>query len=132
MIRVVIILLVLAATLQAAVDVDRQLDAIRERENFRGRDGKHGERGPYQITRAVWALHMPGVSFAEARIEAVARICAQRHLAYLTTGLRASGVDVTPWTLALAWNAGLAGATRGTAPVRAYHYASAVEALYQR
>ncbi|MBX3736705.1 MAG: hypothetical protein KF715_08455 [Candidatus Didemnitutus sp.] len=130
MIRAAVIFVLLVVSAHAAVDVDRLVDALREREEWNGRDGAHGERGPWQITPAVWRLHMPGISFAEARCVAVARACAVKHVNYLAAQLEARGVAPLLFNIALAWNAGINGSTRGTAPERAYHFAVAVENIY--
>lgn len=134
MIRALALSAVLVVSAHAGIDVDRFVDALRERETGAGpvRDGARGERGPWQITRAVWALHMPGKPFAQARQAAPARACALKHVRWIAAQLEARGVDASAFNLALAWNAGLEGATHGRAPERAYDYARAVEAIYRR
>jgi hypothetical protein len=132
MIRALAISALLVVTAHAGVDVDRFVDALREREtgNRPVRDGAAGERGPWQITGRVWSLQMPGKPFAQARQYGPARACAVKHVRWLAAQLQARGVHASAFNLALAWNAGLEGATRGRAPERAYEYARAVEALY--
>lgn len=120
-----------ALSSQLQADPARLLIAIRTVEEWQGRDGASGERGPWQITRAVWSLHMPGISFAKARQEGPARLCALKHIAWLTRQLEARNVPATAFNLAACWNAGLTGYTTGRAPVRAYEYAGRVENLYQ-
>lgn len=117
-------------SLPAATDHAHLADSIRAVEGYRGRDGAAGERGPYQLTAAVWAAHNPGKPFALARQEGPARACALKHLAWLSLELSRKGVDPSVFNLAAAWNAGLEGYTTGRAPVRAYRYALRVEALY--
>lgn len=135
MIRAALIFLCVASvvpvTHAAVIDHARLLDAIRQVEEWDGRDGSAGERGPWQITAAVWKKHCPAWSFDRARATRYARVCAERHLEWLAAGLRRHGIEPTPYALALAWNAGLTGATTGRAPVRAYEYARRVENLYQ-
>lgn len=114
-----------------ARDKARLLAAIEQVEDWRGHDGAAGERGPWQITPAVWRQHCPAWSFETARQRGRARICAERHLAWLSDGLLRKGIAPVPFMLALAWNAGLTGATNGRAPVRAYEYAVRVENIYQ-
>lgn len=119
-----------AATVPAATEHARLADSIRAVEGWRGRDGAAGERGPYQLTAAVWALHNPGRPFALARQEGPARACALKHLAWLSLELGRKGVDPSAFNVAAAWNAGLEGYTTGRAPVRAYLYARDVERIY--
>jgi hypothetical protein len=94
------------------------------------RDGAHGERGPWQVTAAVWSMHMSGASFAEARQGDLARACAVKHVTMLCVQLRDSGCDDNAFNLALAWNAGLARVLRGRAPMSSYDHALRVWNLY--
>lgn len=131
MIRAAVIFLALALASHAAVlDVPRFLGAIRAVEEWDGRDGRHGERGPWQITAGVWSMHMPGIPFAEARHEGPARACALKHVAYLRARLRAGNVDDNTYNLAMAWNAGHGAVLRSRVPDVSYFYAARVEALY--
>ena len=132
MIRAAIIFLALALSAHAAdIDVDRFVEAIRQVENYRGRDGRAGERGPWQITAAVWSMQMRGTPFAEARHEWPANACALKQVAFLRAELLARGVDDNAFNLALCWNAGFTAATAGRAPVLAYDYARRVVALLE-
>lgn len=122
------------------LDVGRFLGAIRAVESGApstgsGRatpDGRAGERGPWQITAAVWSTHMPGVSFTLARDPATARVCGVRHLAWLRRELRLAGAADDVFNCALAWNAGLAAATHGRARPVSYDYAVRVENIYDQ
>ena len=131
MIRVAVIFVTLALAAQAAVlDVPRFLSAVRQVEDWNGRDGRAGERGPWQITAAVWAMHMPGRPFAEARREGPAYACALKHATWLRARLVAAGADDNAFNMALCWNAGADGTLRGRAPDRSYDYAVRVRNLY--
>jgi hypothetical protein len=124
-------LVAIAATAPAAVlDVGRLADQLRAVENWRGQDGAAGERGPYQISRAVWQNRMPGVAFSQARLEGPARECATRHIAWLRSGLRAAGWADTPYNIALAWNAGLERTLSGSARAPSRDFAQRVQNLY--
>lgn len=114
----------------ADLDVPRFLGAIRAVEEWHGRDGRAGERGPWQITRDVWAMHMPGRPFSEARKEGPAYACAVKHLAWLRAGLVKAGTDDNAFNLALCWNAGLTATITGRAPQISYDYAVRVSNLY--
>lgn len=135
MIRAAVMSLVLAVSASAAdIDVGRFLDAVRQVEEWNGRDGRAGERGPWQITAAVWSMHMPGISFAQARQEGPARACAVKHVAWLRSRLRAQrhgvGVADNAFNLALCWNAGFSRTITGRAPLDSYDYARRVQNLY--
>ena len=124
-------LVLFAANAPAALEQERFLDAVRQVENWDGRDGRHGERGPYQLTASVWEMHEPGRPFAMARQEAAGRACALKHVAWLQAGLSRAGIDPSPFNVALAYNAGRGAVLRGRAPERAYDYAGRVRNLYQ-
>jgi len=117
-------------TASAALDPARLADAIRPVENWHGLDGRHGERGPYQITRGVWSMHMPGTPFAAARQEGPGRACALKHIAWLARQLKAAGWPDNAHTIALAYNAGLTAVLTGKVPLESYDYALRVENLY--
>ena len=53
----------------------------------------------------------------------VSDVVAVKHYEYLKRGLEAAGVPATPYNIALAWNGGLGGVIRGTAPRVAHDYA---------
>ena len=134
MIRATIILCALCASVvqspAAPLDAERLADQIRKVEDFRNHDGTHGERGPYQITRGVWDMQMPGIPFALARQEGPARACALKHIAWLRTQLVAADLDDNAHTVALAYNAGLTAVLTGKAPMSSYDYALRVQRLY--
>jgi hypothetical protein len=94
------------------------------------RDGAHGERGPWQVTAVIWSVYMPDRSFAEARQEDLARVCAMKHVEILRHRLRAAGCDDNAFNLALAWNAGLPRTLASRAPMSSYDHALRVWNLY--
>ncbi len=129
-VAVTLLLLVIPASAEP-LDIERFLSALRMVETGNHvRDGAHGERGPWQVTAAVWSMHMPETSFAEARQEGVARACAAKHVALLCSQLRESGCDDNAFNIALAWNAGLARTLAGRAPLSSYDHALRVWNLY--
>lgn len=132
MIRALAISALLLVSSAHAVDVDRAVDALRVREGYRGQRGALGEEGPWQFMPSTWAMHMPGRPFAEARNHALARACAVKHVRWLATQLEARGVDASVFNIAAAWNAGLERYLSGRAPVRAYHFAADVVAIYSK
>jgi hypothetical protein len=127
----VAVLLMLAALPASAYCPDRLLAAISARETpggWDGRSGPAGEVSQWQITPAVWRQHMGAQPLRDAWNVQDARICAERHLAWLDAGLRRHGYEPTPERLALAWNLGLSGALqRGCRP---HAYARQVGNIY--
>ena len=91
--------------------------------------GRAGERGPYQLTRAVWSQHTT-LPYSLADDEPTARIIAVTHLSWLAEQLAAHGLEATTYNLALAYNAGLTAAVHGRAKERQKAYAQRVTNLF--
>ena len=70
----------------AELNVERLLTAIRSVEDWNGRDGHAGERGPYQFTRAAWE-ETTKLPFALARRETIAHAVAHNRVCKIATGL---------------------------------------------
>lgn len=87
--------------------------------------GKLGERGPYQFRRSTWRMHTSS-SFNLAENREVANTVAKRHYAWIEDQLRASGIEPSPYKVALAWNAGVNAVIRGRVPAVSYDYANRV------
>jgi hypothetical protein len=117
---VVCVLCFVVQVARADVDDSRLLAAIAERENAQGRIGRAGELGDYQL-HPLTIQDRGGWGNDHAR----------SHLRWLKAGLLRAGVDLLPFNLALAWNAGLTRVLQGRALERHYAYACAVVALYQ-
>lgn len=94
-----------------AFDIDVMLEALRQVENWDGRSrGADGERGPWQITPAVWCKYSDkpfawadGRSF-DARIEQ--RRVAREHVYDITLWLESEKTNPTPFRVALVYCAG--------------------------
>lgn len=99
----------LLLTCIAAVESGNNPDAV----------GRHGERGAFQMSPAVVA-ECGGYSERHA----------MRWLLQLERDLIRANVDVMPFNLALAWNAGIGAAISGKAPMASYDYALRVANLY--
>lgn len=123
------ILLFLALALGLAADeVDREicLGGIIRRES-RGNPyavGPLGERSVYQFRRSTWAMETD-VSFRLAHTEH-AHDVAIAHYNRIVRVFESSGIPVTEFNIALAWNAGIAGVLRGNIPASSYRYAADV------
>ena len=111
------------------VDAQRMLAAIAGAEGWHPGQlpGRHGERGPWQITPAVWRKY-------SRTIQATASMAEQRRVA--TAHLKATLLDLwrhslpeTPYWVALVWNAGMTGAVIG-APAESRDYAQRASNLY--
>lgn len=100
------------------------LEAIHNLENPRNltRPGRHGELGAYQFRATTWRMHTQA-PFRQALDRATSDEVAVKHYEWLRRGLTAAGVPATSYNIALAWNAGLEGTIRGTAPRAAHYYA---------
>lgn len=103
-------LLFLLLVLRALAATDAQIiQAIEMTEDSYGRIGRAGEVTAAQLTPATVCDH---------------GLDPMANLLWLKRQLAIKGVDVIPFNIALCWNAGLTGATTGSAPVSSYRYAS--------
>ena len=100
---------------------------MRESGGHSGKIGHKGERGAYQFRYITWRQysHRP---FRDAHT-AAADTVAHRHLEWISEGLARLGLAVTPYRLAVAWNAGLDALERGQISPATIEYATAVAAL---
>ncbi len=95
------------------------------------RVGRAGERSAWQFTPATWRRYTR-TEFTQASTDAtLAHLVAQLHLRYLRVELETRGQLVNPYTLALAWNAGLAGVLKNRAGFPARDYAERVDNIYR-
>ncbi len=106
------------------------LEAIHWVENPRNvtRVGAHGELGPYQFRPSTWRMHTTQ-PFALAVDRARADEVAVRHYEWIRRGLLNAGITPTPYTIALAWNAGLDPVINDRVPSASYAYAEQVSNL---
>lgn len=112
-----ILLMLLLSTPAVALDERAALAAIAQRETH-NRDvvGRAGEVTRYQLSPATVRQH----GTKDPRV----------HLRWLQEQFRRRGVDWNIFNVALAWNAGLEGATTGRAPLSSYTYAREVQNIY--
>jgi hypothetical protein len=116
-----------------AVERAETLQAINWVENptNHNRRGSKGELGPYQFRAQTWRMHTRR-SFDQAVVRAHADEVAVRHYEWIRRELRESGIDPSPYNIALAWNSGLGAVLRGEVPTVSYRYAERVANLVER
>ncbi|HEY0946612.1 MAG TPA: hypothetical protein VGD81_15140 [Opitutaceae bacterium] len=122
--------LALAATVSFASDRWETLEAIHWVENptMSPKPGPHGELGPYQFRPATWQMHTrQPFHLALDRVEADK--IAVKHYEWIRRGLERRGLPVTPYNVALAWNAGLSAVINGKVPSSSRHYGARVANL---
>jgi hypothetical protein len=109
------------------------LEAIHWIENPRNveRPGPRGELGAYQFRAETWRMYTR-VPFSHANDRQASDQVAIRHYEWLKRGLQQAGMEITPYTIGLAWNAGLSAAVRGSAPSSARDYAQRVSNMAER
>ncbi|HRP05929.1 MAG TPA: hypothetical protein PLV87_13535 [Opitutaceae bacterium] len=128
--------LVLAANLHAS-DRWETLEAIHWVENPENSPapGPFGELGAYQFRRSTWYTYT-SVPFEYARERTHSDAVAIKHYEWLKRGFERAGLAVTPYRIALAWNAGLSATLSGRIPAATHQYArrvaNIVESLKQR
>lgn len=100
----------IVAPAQAADQVDQEvlLDAIRQVEsgNRWNQVGSRGELGAYQFMALTWHAHTTR-PFSDAKDPQKAEQVALEHLQWIRAGLRALGLPVDAYHIALVWNAGI-------------------------
>ncbi|MDB6094017.1 MAG: hypothetical protein JWM32_1579 [Verrucomicrobia bacterium] len=103
------------------------LEAIHWIENPRNtnRPGPHGELGAYQFRQRTWRMYTT-TPFSQATNRDESDAVAIRHYEWLKAGLIRSGVDPSPYNIALAWNGGLSAAVRGESCSASHDYAARV------
>jgi len=106
------------------------LQAIHWVENPRDvvRAGPCGELGPYQFRESTWRMHT-AEPFSRALDKGRADAVAAAHYEWIRTQLESRGVKATPYTIALAWNAGVGRAATGKVPAASRDYATRVSNL---
>lgn len=101
--------------------------AIAAAENTPTGHGRLGEQTPLQFHPQTIEQYMPG--FHGELTPAQGRELGRKHLTWLRFELARSGVDPSPFNLALAWNCGLDRTLRGRAPEASFAYARKVVAF---
>lgn len=91
--------------------------------------GQAGERGRYQLTRAVWEQHCKA-DFKHAHRRVFAYAIAEKHFDWLVGGLLAAELPADVEHLALCWNAGLSAVVNNRIPAPSREYAERVGNLY--
>jgi len=129
---VAFVLTLVGQALGAAETISRghTLEAIHAVENPHDsrRPGPRGELGPYQFREKTWRMHTT-LPFARALDREASDAVARRHYDWVCRQLRRHGFPVTPYTIALAWNAGVTATVRGRVPHASRDYAARVEAI---
>ncbi len=85
--------------------------------------GNRGELGAYQFREGTWRMHTV-VPFAQALDRRVSDAVAVKHYDWLKAELVRRGVEVTPFRIALAWNAGISAVLAQHPPAAAADYAT--------
>ncbi|HEY1792811.1 MAG TPA: hypothetical protein VGG34_07825 [Opitutaceae bacterium] len=122
---VFIVTTVLSSLPAAASERWATLEAIHQLENpsNSAAPGALGELGPYQFREATWRMHT-NAPFSRALDRRSADAVAVKHYDWISSELERVGAPVTPYNVALAWNAGLRAVTSEHPPGVAIDYAT--------
>jgi hypothetical protein len=106
------------------------LEAIHQLENpnDKPQPGPCGELGAYQFREETWRMHTYA-PFSRALDRRESDAVAVKHYDWLKTELIRRGIEVTPYTIGLAWNGGLRAVTEAAPPASVVDYASRVANL---
>ena len=116
--------LLIAIPLTHATSRWATLEAIHQLENPTDspRPGPCGDLGAYQFREQTWKRYTQA-PFSHATDRKLSDEVAARHYDWLTQVLRGAGLEPSAYNVALAWNGGVRGTIRDTAPARAHDYA---------
>ena len=131
--RLLLLTGILAFTTEMAADERWQtLRAINWVENPTNhtKTGRFGELGPYQFRPTTWRMHTKR-PFAQAIHREASDEVAVKHYEWIKRTLEKSGVDASPFNIAMAWNSGVSNVLNGRVPTVAYDYATRVTNLVQ-
>jgi len=128
-----LILLVLSVFLEESLAASERwetLKAINWVENpFNSpKAGPNGELGPYQFRQGTWRMYTRK-PFSLALEQKHSDDVAIRHYEWIRRALLSSGIEPSPFFIALAWNAGVDKVVNGRAPASSYRYATQVTNL---
>lgn len=116
---------------QLAIDA-RILSVLHEMENPNNvrTPGKHGELGPWQITREAWEVVSSAPFTVENAFGPEGRRAVESYIRVLRKVLRSNDRPDGPAAVAGAWNGGPSNAVRDTLPQSALLYAIRFSNLY--
>jgi len=122
-----VLLATLAPATLRATERWETLEAIHwiENPNDSSLPGPCGELGAYQFRERTWRMHTT-LPFAQATDRRLSDAVAIRHYEWLKSGLAHAGIEVSPYTIGLAWNGGLAAVVRGSVRPSTRDYAERV------
>jgi hypothetical protein len=106
------------------------LEAIHQLENPNNTSepGPCGELGPYQFREQTWKMHTVA-PFSRALDRQSSDAVAVKHYEWIKAELVRRGIEVNPYTIALAWNGGLEAAVQSDPPASVVDYATRVANL---
>ena len=111
------------------LDCDKMLNAIKSVENWDGHStGAAGEIGPYQILPKTFRQYST-VNRRACSPEFMRMVC-MKHLLWLVGEIRKHHHSVTPFSVALAWTAGVNAVWAKTVAEGKFGYAERCEAVY--
>jgi hypothetical protein len=131
--RLLLLTGMLAFTIEMAADERWQtLRAINWVENPTNhtKTGRFGELGPYQFRPTTWRMHTKR-PFSQAIQREASDEVAVKHYEWIKRTLQKSGVDASPFNIAMAWNSGVTNVLKGRVPTVAYDYATRVSNLVE-
>jgi hypothetical protein len=106
------------------------LEAIHQLENPNNTSvpGPCGELGPYQFREETWKMHTVA-PFSRALDRHSSDAVAVKHYEWIKAELTRRGIEVKPYTIALAWNGGMRAVVKADPPASVVDYATRVANL---
>jgi hypothetical protein len=114
---------------RSKINESKLLHAIEMVENWKGRDGQDGEKGPYQITERLWHQYTL-LDFTDENVREHGREVALCHLDWLHLQMKKHGIPETSFSYAVAWCAGWNALKTGIYSKAKEDYAKRVQNIY--
>jgi hypothetical protein len=129
-----VLIILLAARADASakkpiINAERMLKAIAEVEDWKGRQGKFGEKGPYQITKSVWRSYTM-MDFTDENVQKHGKEIALCHLDWIMHHLEIEQFPMTSFNVALIWGAGWGAFSKAIYSDAKADYAKRVQNIY--
>jgi hypothetical protein len=111
------------------IDEARLLRAIEMVEDWKGRDGRDGEKGPYQMTKRTWSQYTL-LEFTDENVREHGLEIAKAHLDWIRIQMRKNEIPETAFSYGAAWCAGWTAFFKGTYSKAKEDYAIRVQNIY--
>jgi hypothetical protein len=112
-----------------SINQERFLNAIKIVENWKGKDGRDGEKGPYQITAKTWYQYTVE-DFTDENVNKFGKEIATVHFNWIRIQLKKNHYPETSFNFAVVWCAGWGAFNKANYSPAKIDYALRVQNIY--